>query len=467
MAETKMDFTTEIHKILLSNFGKNDYNTWLKGIKIKVIDDFTIELVCSNSYVKDYIRDNFMNNLVKKVNGERKIVKKGLLYILQTFYPKLLKIEFSVENIINKETNKTRNSVGEENKKVISSSVNDNLYNVGIELNKNYTFDNFIVGDSNNTAYEMSKYIADNEKVNLDYNPLFLYGSVGVGKTHLLQSIAWKMKDNFKHKRIVYITAEKFMFLFIQALRDKTINEFQEKFRNIDCLIVDDIQFIVEKEKTQLEFFYTFKSLISAGKQVVLACDRSPVNLNLDEKLKSRLNGGLIVDIKDNDFQLRYKIIKAKSKIFNLDLSEEMIKFLTDSLIANTREIEGCLKRLNISKTINKVDLTQQNIEMILNENIVNIRGRTSINSIQEKVASFFGISVADLTSNKRLKNLVIPRHIAMYLSRELLKKSFPEIAKHFNRRNHATVINAIDNIKNSTDLTVRSQIDKIIDILK
>ena len=240
-AKTKMDLTDEIRNALLLNFGKNNYNIWFKGVEIKVIDDFTIELICGNNYIRDYIRDNFMNNIVKKVNGEKKIIKKGLLYIFQIFYPTLLRIEFSVENIINKDNNDEKSDRVGDNKTVVSSSVNDNLYNIGIELNKNYTFESFIVGNSNKTAYEVSKYIADNEKINSNYNPLFLYGSVGVGKTHLLQSIAWRMKDNFKHKKIVYITAEKFMFLFIQSLRDKTINEFQEKFRNIDCLIVDDI----------------------------------------------------------------------------------------------------------------------------------------------------------------------------------------------------------------------------------
>ena len=453
-----------VYKAFEKDFEADIYNVWIKNIKFVSANDLEVVLSCPNAFTKDWINREYLNGSFKLVNGEKKWLKKGIKDIVLEYFPKLMSLDLVVDKNFNKDfAEKAINEEAhkaEEEHKIVSFSENDNLYNIGTDLNKNYTFDNFVVGDSNRIAYEVAKSVADND-INSDYNPLFLYGSVGIGKTHLCQSIAWRMRENFKNKRIIYLSAEKFMYLFVQALQKQDVNTFKNNFRNVDCLIIDDIQFIVGKDNTQKEFFYTFETLANDGKQIVLACDKAPVNLELDEKLKSRLNGGMIIDIKDNDFNLRYEIFKKKCSEYKLNLSDDLLKFLANSIVTNTREMEGCLKRLQVNEHVMKIKTTRQVIENILSDNIIKSQKTASIETIQKKVADYFSININDLKSEKRLKELVLPRHIAMYLAKTLTNKSYPDVAKKFSGKNHATVIHAVKKIE--SEMKTNFEINEII----
>lgn len=440
--------------VFQKEFGDNEYKVWLSNINLVSQNDFEIVMSVPNNFIRDWVKREYFDGKFKKINGELHCLKRGIKQILLEFYPKLVSFEF----IIDESAPQKVETVTKSN--VVSISEHENLYNIGTELNKKLTFENFVVGTSNKLAFQVAKNFSENKIYDSDINPLFIYGNVGLGKTHLCQAIAWNMKKNFPNKNIIYLSAEKFMFLFVKALQNQDINDFKNRFRNVDTLIVDDIQFITGKDKTQQEFFYTFDTLVNEKKNVVLACDRAPKNLeNLDEKLKSRMNGGLIVDIKEPDYQLRLDLIGKKSMDFRLDLDISLQEFLANNLISSCREIEGCLKRLYVAKNVQNLALTREEIENILSENL----GKKvfTIDAIQEVTAKFFDISLADLKSDKRLKNLVLPRHIAMFLSKKLTNKSYPDIAKKFSNKNHATVIHAYKKILDATESNV--EISRIV----
>lgn len=444
-----LDFSiwNNIREVFFKEFGKNNYEAWLSNIDPVSLTKSEIVMSVPNNFIRDWVKRYFLNGLYKK----SVCVKKGIKQILLDFYPDLKSFEFIIDSNENKKEKKQQIQKVERNNNITSISEHGNLYNIGTELNNKYSFENFIIGDSNKLAFQVAKNFSESNNYNSDINPLFIYGNVGLGKTHLCQAIAWKMKEINPNKNIVYLSAEKFMFLFVQALHNQDINDFKNRFRNIDTLIVDDIQFITGKDKTQQEFFYTFDTLVNDKKNIVLACDRSPKNLeNLDEKLKSRMNGGFIVDIKDPDYQLRFKFIKEKSINFNLDLNEYLQEFLAINLNLSIREIEGCLKRLYITKSIQNINIDKEVIETVLSENMD--KKVYTIEKIQEVTSKFFDISLNDLKSDKRLKNLVLPRHVAMFLSKKLTNKSYPDIAKKFNHKNHATVIYACKKISEITE---------------
>jgi chromosomal replication initiator protein len=277
-----------------------------------------------------------------------------------------------------------------------------------------------------------------------------LYGGVGLGKTHLGQAIAWELSKNKPEQQIVYITAERFMYLFVRALQQQAMADFKTRFRSIDTLVVDDVQFITGKEKTQKEFFHTFDALMGDAKQLVLICDKAPANLeNLDEKLKSRMNGGLVVDIGELDYQLRLAIICKKSQEFQLGIEDKTQELLARHLSGNCRDIEGCLKRLLVNKNILQIEPTSSNVEKVLRDGSIFFQ-QTGINIgfIQKKVAEYFGVAPVDLRSKKKLKKLVLARHIAMYLARMFTDESLATIAGEFSGKSHAAIVYAINHIR-------------------
>lgn len=431
----------QVRESFQKEFGEDVYRSWISHLNLVSLTEFEIVMSVPTDFIRDWIKREYFKGVFKGVGDKKVCVKRGVKQILLEFLPNLMSFEIVVD--------KSNNSLENSESRVVSISKNDNLFSIGTELNESYKFENFVVGKSNNLAYQVCKEVAEGRSISFGTNPLFLYGEVGLGKTHLCQAVAWELKRNKPDKQIIYLSAEKFMFLFIQSLSNQNVNDFKNKFRNVDTLIIDDIQFIVGKDKTQKEFFYTFDALISEQKQVILACDKSPVYLeSLDEKLKSRLNGGLVIDIKEADYQLRLDFVRLKSKQLALSLTKDLEEFIAENITTNCREIEGCLKRLKINQDIMKINISKDNIESILCDNLLQYRKKISIDSIQNKVADYFNISLDDLKSEKRVKNLVFARHIAMYLAKVLTNKSFPDIAKKFNDKNHATIIHAVNKIK-------------------
>ena len=323
---------------------------------------------------------------------------------------------------------------------------------LSMKTNSKFTFDNFVVGESNRMPYAASKRIC--EKNSLAYNPLFIHGDVGMGKTHLLNAIAIDLNANFPNLKIVMMSAERFMYQFIKSLRLKETIKFKDQFRSIDILMIDDIQFIGGKGSTQEEFFYTFNDLISQGKQIIISSNKSPVDLlSLDQRLKSRLSGGLVVDFLPTNYELRLEILKKKIEVLNINIPIDVLQFVASKIVNNIRELEGALNRIwaNYELTGKKINI--ENSTNLLSDLISAHEKTISIESIQKKVSSYYNLSLSDMSSSRRSINIARPRQIAMFLCKELTSYSYPEIGRAFGGKDHTTVIHAVKKIESMLEI--------------
>ncbi|MDP2194263.1 MAG: chromosomal replication initiator protein DnaA, partial [Alphaproteobacteria bacterium] len=281
------------------------------------------------------------------------------------------------------------------------------------------------------------------------YNPLFLHGGVGLGKTHLMHAIAWKIHEEQKHKRVIYLSAEKFMYSFIKALRMKTASSFKESLRNVDVLMIDDVQFIAGKDTTQEEFFHTFNALVDQQKQVIISADKSPSDLEkIGDRLKSRLSWGLVADIHPTTYELRLGILQSKVEAMNMDIAPQVLEFLAFKITSNVRELEGALNRIIAHATLIGRSITLDSTQEVLRDVLRSNEKRLTIDDIQRHVADFYQIKISEMLSSKRTKNLTKPRHVAMYLCKKMTTKSLPEIGKSFGGKDHTSVLHSVRKIK-------------------
>jgi len=337
----------------------------------------------------------------------------------------------------------------------------------GDNLNPDYVFENFVVGPCNRLAHAAS--LAIGQTPGVAYNPLFIYGDVGLGKTHLMQAIGHLAKS-LTHAQVVYLSCEIFVNQFIHSIQTKTTHLFRNKFRNTDILLIDDIHFLAGKEGTQEEFFHTFNALYDQRKQIVLSSDRPPKEIaSLEKRLVSRFEWGLVVDLQPPDFETRVAILKKKCEKKNLVLSDDVIFYIADNIIGNIRMLEGALNRLVAVSLLFEKELTVDAAKEYLKEMLISQKKIITVQRIQEVVAEYFRISVHDLKSQRRIKNLVIPRQIAMHLSRTLTGSSLTAIAEEFGGKDHTTVIHACKKISSEIENNenIRAIVDKIINTLK
>ncbi len=417
-----------IQKELRHQFGNEIYESWLKKIVFEEKFSNYILVSVSTRFIRDWIVSRYLDQIlgtIKKINKE------------------IIRIEFKIENKID--------SI---NKDVIQNSENKisfikdsfSQYN---RIDYNKSFENFIIGESNKLAFEAAKKVS--EKIS-HYNPFYLYAGVGMGKTHLLNAVGLKLKED---KKVTFISAERFMYQFVKAIKSNEMVKFKDNFRNTDVLIIDDIQFINGKEAMQEEFFHTFNSLIDKGSQVILSADRPPNKLiKIQERLKSRFSGGLVVDIQSPEYDLRLKILRTKVDELNilynekLKLPEEILKFISNEIRNSIRELVGALNRIaSFSRIYNKApNLNEVKIILkdLLNVNDINI----TIDNIQTLVCKYFKISKNEMLSSRRSRYLVRPRQVAIYLSKILTTKSLPEIGREFSNRDHTTVIHSVKTIE-------------------
>ena len=316
-----------------------------------------------------------------------------------------------------------------------------------MQLNPKFTFDNFVVGHSNEMPYAVSKRVSDS--ITKSYNPLYLYGNVGLGKTHLLNAIAIDLKEKFTDLKIVLMSAERFMYQFIKAIRLKDTIRFKDQFRSVDVLMIDDIQFIGGKGSTQEEFFYTFNDLIDQGKQIIITSNKPPVELtDLDEKLKSRLGGGLVVDFLPTNFDLRKDILNKKVQSLSLSIPNEVLEFLANKIDNNIRELEGALNRICANHDLTGRPITIENAKELLSDLLNVNEKKISIALIQQQVSLYYNIKVVDMSSSRRPINIARPRQIAMYFCKDITSFSYPEIGKAFGGKDHTTVMHAVKKIE-------------------
>lgn len=314
-------------------------------------------------------------------------------------------------------------------------------------LDARFTFDKFIVGKPNEFAYAAAKRVAESDQI--QFNPLFLYGGVGLGKTHLMHAIAWRLKERLPERQVLYLSAEKFMYQFIRSLRYHDIMNFKEQFRSVDVLMIDDFQFIGGKETTQEEFFHTFNSLVDSQKQIIISADKSPSDLeNIGERLKSRLGWGLVADIHPTTYELRLGILQMKAESLPVAVPEDVLEFLASRITSNVRELEGALNCLIAHASLVGRAITLETAQDVLRDLLRSNERVLTIEDIQRRASEFYGIKTSDLLSSRRLKTLTRPRQVAMYLCKELTTKSLPEIGRRFGGRDHTTVLHAVKKVQ-------------------
>ena len=357
------------------------------------------------------------------------------------------------------------------NNNIINNNSNNNIIRNYPRLNPNYTFDTFVIGNSNRFAHAACVAVAESPA--RAYNPLFLYGGVGLGKTHLMHAIGHSIMKEQNDAKVVYVSSEKFTNELINSIKSDKNEEFRDKYRNVDILLIDDIQFIAGKEGTQEEFFHTFNALHEANKQIIISSDRPPKEIpTLEDRLRSRFEMGLIADIQPPDFETRIAILKTKAQIENIDIPNEVMNYIATYIKSNIRELEGALTRVvAYSSLINKDISYDLAVEALKDIVTTSESQEISVNRIKEKVSTAFGIKMDDFNSKKRTRTIAYPRQIAMYLSRELTDLSLPKIGNEFGGRDHTTVIHAHDKISKDLELEKNSElkekISKIIAELK
>lgn len=427
----------EAKELLKKEITKISYDTWIKILNIDSMQD---------------------NNIVLSVNDPFKID------IVKNRYGSLINNTFNY--ILNKNCTISFVLTTEEKEQPLSKATTIDL-NYGYSnssLNPKYTFDNFVVGDNNRFAHAAALAVA--EAPSSAYNPLFLYGGVGLGKTHLMHAIGNEVQRNNKNMNVLYVTSEKFTNEFINAIKDNSNEKFRNKYRNIDILLIDDIQFIAGKERIQEEFFHTFNSLHESGKQIIISSDRPPRDIALlEDRLKSRFEWGLIADISMADYETRLAILRKKTDDSKIIISDDILSNIATKIDSNIRELEGVFNKLVANSTLTHAQITMEMSERAINDIIRQKENVISIDYIQEVVCKYFNISLDDLKSSKRSNDVAFPRQIAMYLCRTIIHESFPNIGKSFGKRDHSTVMHAYNKIED--DIKTNSQTKLIVDSVK
>ena len=411
---------------LKDEYGETEYSNWLKLLTFSKIEKEIIIFYAPTKFMCDWILSHYGKKILSMWREKNKSIK-----------------DISVIVYNDSKTNKRKDENYTSFKKTISSPETDDFEN---NLDPRFTFKDFVVGKSNELAFSACRRVADS--VDVPFNPLFLYGGVGLGKTHLMHAIAWQRKKLNPKFKIMYLSAEKFMYEFIKAIRSKNTVPFKEQFRSVNLLMIDDVQFIIGKESTQEEFFHTFNALADQNRQMVISADKSPSDLEgLEERLRSRLGCGLVADIHPTTYELRLSIIELKIEKYNIALSKDVIEFLAHKITSSVRELEGALTRLAAHVTLVGRTVNLEIAEDLLQDLLRASDRRTTVDQIQKKVAEHYNVKMSDMHSSRRSRNIARPRQIAMFLSKNLTTRSLPEIGRKFGGRDHTTVIHAIKKV--------------------
>ena len=444
--------------VLRAELGEATFRSWFKHIEFGELSEKKLLLYVPTKFMKDWIHTHYSDRILAILKNDN-IPVSSIIFELQKF-------KVSKDNEDSNAQKTSKNSKPAASSKFVTNENGDHNSMLGAPLDPNLSFENFVVGGSNELAYAAAKRITEVE--NVSFNPLFLYGGVGLGKTHLMHAMALEIKKNWPERKVLYLSAEKFMYQFIKALRFKDTMSFKQQFRSVDVLMVDDIQFIAGKDSTQEEFFHTFNTLIDHNHQVVISADRSPVDLDgIEERIRSRLGWGLVTDIHASDYELRLGVLQTKAKKHIEDNPEIIIKdnileFLAQRIDSNIRVLEGALNRVIAYSSFVKKPLTTEMAQDVLKDLIRASQRRITIDDIQRKVADYYNIRLSDLLSARRSRTIARPRQVAMYLSKLLTTRSLPEIGRKFGGRDHTTVIHAVKRIESlqDSDAAIQEEVD-------
>jgi chromosomal replication initiator protein len=448
----KWDITLSV---LRAELGEATFRSWFRHIKFGELIKNDLILYVPTKFMKDWIHTHYGDRILSILKNNAAPVKNVIIDLKK--FKKLDDVSEKKSDLINNPSNSTKIQIDE---------TGDHNTMLGAPLDPSLCFDNFVVGASNELAYAAAKRIAEADKVS--FNPLFLYGGVGLGKTHLMHAIALEIKKNWPERKVLYLSAEKFMYQFIRALRFKDTMSFKQQFRSVDVLMVDDIQFIAGKDSTQEEFFHTFNTLIDHNHQVVISADRSPVDLDgIEERIRSRLGWGLVTDIHASDYELRLGILQSKAETHleenpDLIINDNMLEFLAQKIDSNIRVLEGALNRIIAYSSFVGRPLTIDMAQEVLKDLIRASQRRITIDDIQRKVADYYNLRLSDLLSARRSRQIARPRQVAMYLSKILTTRSLPEIGRKFGGRDHTTVIHAVKRVEGlrDSDTAIQEEVD-------
>ena len=437
-----------VREDLIKDVGQNNYLTWIEPLEFGGLDNGVLRFNVPTNFVGNWVSRNFGDKIIQR---------------LVTSGTDVDRLQFNVTANLRPATKPIARV---EDKKPQARGVADLP---GAPLDRRFTFDSFVVGKPNELAHAAARRVAEGGTV--AFNPLFLYGGVGLGKTHLMHSIAWQLQKDRPDLRVVYLSAEQFMYRFVQALRERNTMEFKELFRSVDVLMVDDVQFIAGKDSTQEEFFHTFNALVDQNKQIIISADRAPVEIkDLEDRIASRLQCGLVVDLHPTDYELRLGILQQKVEQYRelyrgLAIADGVLEFLAHRISTNVRVLEGALTKLFafaslVGREIT-LDLTQDCLADVLRAS----DRKVTIEEIQRKVSEHYNMRLSDMIGPKRHRTIARPRQMAMYLSKQLTSRSLPEIGRRFGGRDHTTVMHAVKRINELK--SVDNQIAEDLEMLR
>ncbi|HCM98787.1 MAG TPA: chromosomal replication initiator protein DnaA [Rhodobacter sp.] len=431
---------------LLQSVGKNNYVTWIEPLKLIALEDGVARFDVPTVFFGDWVSRNFSDPIRQLFSKSGVVVDR---------------LEFKVS------APSKFVSVGRKAPVKIRPTQDDEVPSA--PLDARFTFDSFVVGKPNELAHAAARRVAEGDSVS--FNPLFLYGGVGLGKTHLMHAIAQELSQRRPDLRVLYLSAEQFMYRFVQALRERQVMGFKELFRSVDVLMVDDVQFIAGKDSTQEEFFHTFNALIDQNKQIVISADRAPGEIkDLEERIKSRLQCGLVVDLHPTDYELRLGILRQKVDYYRqqyqgLTLVDGVLEFLAHRITTNVRVLEGALTRLFAFANLVGREITLELTQDCLSDILRASDRKITIEEIQRKVSEHYSIRLSDMIGPKRLRTIARPRQVAMYLAKQLTPRSLPEIGRRFGGRDHTTIIHGVRKIEEL--MSIDSQLSDDLQILK
>ena len=421
-----------VYQSMRTTFGEAVFRSWLKPMALQAYYQGTMEISVPTRFMRDWIQGNYQDQILELCQKQHATIER-LQFVVQ------------VQSQIQPEAMQAKASKEQANQNATLSSETPKEDSLSAPLDPRFTFETFVVGDPNAFAHAACRRVIEAE--GMPFNPLYVYGSVGLGKTHLMHAMARSLREK-GHEKVLYLSAEKFMYQFVRALRDNNSMAFKEQLRNVDVFMIDDIQFIAGKESTQEEFFHTFNALVDNGKQIIIAGDRAPMDLEgLDERLRSRMGWGLVADIRPSTLELRLNIVKSKAAIMGLALPEDVAVFLANKITSNIRELEGALNRLAVQADMTGTVTTLAAAQDILSDVLRSYERRITIDEIQRKVAEHYTLRLSDMHSSRRSRNVARPRQVAMYLCKKLTPRSLPEIGRKFGGRDHTTVMHAVRKI--------------------
>jgi len=425
--------------LLREEIGDAAYKSWLKPLAVRDIHDGSVRMAVPTRFIRDWVAAHYADRM-RVLWGSENPAVRAIDFIVQTEgHQRASALRQPLTATAVRATPQLARQRG--------NGADRDACTISAPLDPRFTFDNFVVGKPNEFAYAAARRVADAKTV--PFNPLFLYSGVGLGKTHLMHAIAWQISRQQPARTVIYLSAEKFMYRFIRALREQNTVDFKDQFRSVDVLMIDDVQFISGKDSTQEEFFHTFNALVDQGRQIVLSADKSPSDLEgMEERLKSRLNCGLVADIHATTYELRLGILQSKAEQMNILVPRKVMEFLAHKITANVRELEGALNRVVAHAQLIGRDITLETTQEVLHDLLRANDRRVTIEEIQKRVAAHFNIRVSDMHSARRARSVARPRQVAMYLAKQLTSRSLPEIGRKFGGRDHTTVMHALRRVE-------------------